>query len=194
MGMSKVLIVIDMQNDFIDGSLGTDDAKNIVKNVCNKIEGVQSDERILVTLDTHNDKYLNTFEGKKLPVEHCIKYTNGWLLNPDVRAILKNHTYKMFEKSCFADQNLIELVGDELRRQRWIESLMIIRPCENKAIEIVGLCTDICVISNALMLRSAFPDIPITVYADCCAGTTKEKHEAALEVMRSCQIDIAYMK
>ena len=173
----KVLIVVDMQNDFIDGSLGTQEAKNIVHSVCEKIRNF--DGKIYVTLDTHQDNYLDTFEGKNLPVEHCIKGTNGWLINQSVRNALRGKDYSFIEKPTFGTTQL----GSS------IQMLSI----ENKGdfeIEMIGLCTDICVISNALMLRAKFPEVKITVDASCCAGVTPESHEASLMTMRMCQIQV----
>ena len=163
--MEKILVVVDMQNDFIDGSLGTEEARNIVEPVCEKIK--KFDGVIFLTLDTHSDDYLETLEGKYLPVEHCIRNTEGWLLNSSVRETIKSKL-----------KGLVEVISHWIRKRR------------NTSIEIVGLCSDICVISNALMLRSAFPDTEITVDASCCAGVTPEKHKAAMEVMKSCQINV----
>lgn len=175
--MEKILIVVDMQNDFIDGSLGTQEARSIVQSVCEKIKDF--DGKIYVTLDTHQDDYLDTFEGKHLPVEHCIKGTNGWILNESVRNALKGKDYIFIEKPTFGTTQLgssIQMLTTENKR--------------DFEIEVIGLCTDICVISNVLMLRAKFPDKKITVDASCCAGVTPEKHKAALEVMKSCQIDV----
>lgn len=173
----KILVVVDMQNDFIDGSLGTQEALSIVQPVCEKIKNF--DGKIYVTLDTHQDNYLETFEGKHLPVEHCIKGTNGWILNPLVRDALKGQDYNFIEKPTFGTTQL----GSSLQ----------MLTVENKGdfeIEIIGLCTDICVVSNALMLRAKFPDVKITVDASCCAGVTPESHAAALTTMKMCQIDV----
>lgn len=174
--MEKILVVVDMQNDFIDGSLGTEEARNIVEPVCEKIK--KFDGVIFLTLDTHSDDYLETLEGKYLPVEHCIRNTEGWLLNSSVRETIKSKLYGHVEKNTFADKGLVEVISHWIRKRR------------NTSIEIVGLCSDICVISNALMLRSAFPDTEITVDASCCAGVTPEKHKAAMEIMKSCQINV----
>lgn len=176
--MVKYLIIVDMQNDFIDGVLGSAEAQKIVGNVVNKINSSNYD-KIFDTLDTHEDNYLDTHEGKYLPVEHCINATYGWLLNKDIRNALKNKDYQIITKNSFGSRQLIST----------LQMLTI----ENKGcceVELAGVCTDICVVSNALMLRSAYPDIDISVDANCCAGTTPEKHEAALTVMKSCQINI----
>lgn len=170
----KVLIVIDMQNDFIDGPLGTPEAKAIVPNVVKKIDEWDSD--IVFTMDTHDDRYFNTREGRYLPVEHCIQFEQGWCLNTDVyyRFVNKNNHVQITQapKCQFALYHLWEYV------KKYTE------------IEIVGLCTDVCVVSNALLLRTFLPEVDITVDASCCAGTTPEAHKAALTVMKSCHINI----
>ena len=167
----KVLIVVDMQNDFIDGSLGTPEAMAIVPNVAAKISQYNIDEECIVyTLDTHTDNYLETNEGKHLPIKHCIKGTKGWFLRPEVNFL--NAFY--IEKSSFGYKNWSDFFAD-----KFVEE-----------IELVGLCTDICVVSNALILKSLFPNIRIFVDASCCAGTTPGNHKAALTVMKSCQIEV----
>lgn len=171
--MSKALVVVDMQNDFIDGSLGTKEAEGIVNEVVKTIEDPSYD-RIFVTMDTHEKNYLHTFEGEHLPVEHCIKDTPGWELNKDVQEALKGKNYKVIEKPTFGSWTLVQEIGQ-------------MHPDE---IALVGLCTDICVVSNALLLRSLLYQTKITVLANACAGVTVEKHKAAVEVMRSCQIEV----
>ena len=173
--MKKILIVVDMQNDFVDGALGTQEAVEIVGNVVSKIAGF--DGRILATLDTHHSDYLNTAEGKKVPVPHCIGGTQGWLLNGKVLYALSEKDYKTIEKPTFGSTQLVE----ELRR---------IREQEEIEVELIGLCTDICVVSNALLLKAHFPEMRISVDASCCAGVTPGTHQAALETMKMCQIDI----
>lgn len=171
--MKKLLIVIDMQNDFIDGAFGSKEAQQIVPKVVNKINSWDGD--IAYTLDTHFDNYSETYEGCYLPV-HCIYATNGYYLTPDVASAFREKTkeIKPFHKSTFSS---IELA-------LWIWGLRY------DYIEIVGLCTDICVISNAMLIKAYNPEAEIVVVADCCAGSTKEKHEAALSVMQSCLITI----
>lgn len=166
----RTLIVVDMQNDFIDGSLGTKEAQAIVPNVKAKIaEYRKRGDRIIFTRDTHGDDYLSTPEGKKLPVEHCIKGTEGWEIADGLE--VPNCDY--VNKSTFGwlhwKDNSSFGVG---------------------TIELVGLCTDICVVSNALILKAAFPNAEITVDAGCCAGVTPETHKAALETMKMCQINV----
>ena len=172
----KTLIVIDMQKDFIDGALGTKEAVEIVPKVKQKIaEYVNRGDEIIFTRDTHSENYLNTHEGKNLPVPHCIKGTEGWEIPsgidiPECRHIDKTtFGYDCWEFEPFDGEYKVGDIDE---------------------IEIIGLCTDICVVSNALILRATYPEFEITVDASCCAGTTPEMHEAALDVMRSCQINI----
>ena len=174
--MSNVLVVVDMQNDFIDMALGTPEAQAIVQNVVDKINNFEG--KVFATLDTHSDDYLETAEGKKLPVPHCIRGTEGWRVNKDVKKALKNKEAQFIEKNTFGSTLLPMSICDATRLN------------DNDTIEIVGLCTDICVVSNALILKAEFPDITMKVDSKCCAGVTPAKHEAALEVMRSCQIDV----
>ena len=177
----KVLIVIDMQNDFIDGSLGTKEAEAIVPSVCKKIREARSENALIfATKDTHAANYLETREGRFLPVEHCIKDTKGWQINSKVQEALEDAG--IIEKYSFGSLALPDTIAEELR-------IRGITP-ENTEIELVGLCTDICVISNALILKARFPETDIKTDSSCCAGVTPEKHLAALETMRSCQIEI----
>ena len=173
--MKKVLVVVDMQNDFVDGALGTKEAVSIVENVVNRIENF--DGKILATLDTHENNYMDTAEGKKLPVPHCIRMTNGWLLNEKVMMALSDKDYKTIEKKTFESTRLV----NEIRK---------IKGNDDLEIEFVGLCTDICVVSNVLLLKAYFPEVKMTVDANCCAGVTPEAHNAALVTMKSCQIDV----
>ncbi len=168
----KLLVVVDMQKDFVDGSLGTDEAAAIVGNVAEKIKNW--DGEIVCTLDTHRENYLQTQEGRFLPVEHCIRDTAGWQLDDKVARALGEREYVVLEKPTFGSEKLVEYVSS-------------LNP---ESIELIGLCTDICVVSNALLLKAAFYETPISVDASCCAGVTPQKHEAALEVMRSCQITV----
>ena len=173
--MKHFLIVVDMQNDFVDGVLGSKEAVAIVPQVVKKIEGF--DGEIFATLDTHLENYLQTAEGKKLPVPHCIKGTQGWQLNRDVAAALEQKGYTAVEKTTFGSVALPSLLAQAAEGEPF-------------DIEMIGLCTDICVVSNALLLKAIYQETPIAVDAACCAGVTPEKHEAALETMRSCQIDV----
>lgn len=165
--MKKTLIVIDMQKDFINGSLGTKEAVSIIENVKRKIKEYEDNgDEIIFTRDTHHENYLNTNEGRKLPVEHCIKGTEGWKIWEGLevgKAIyIDKHTFGYMN---WKDYNL-----------------------EN--VELVGLCTDICVVSNALIIKATYPEIPVKVDSSCCAGVTPESHKAALTTMRMCQIEI----
>lgn len=173
--MKKFLVVVDMQNDFIDGALGTKEACAIVSAAAKKIADFEGE--IFVTYDTHFDDYMDTAEGKKLPVPHCIKDTDGWKLDKKIAAALKGKKYTPVEKYTFGSVKLPELI----RKAAGTEAF---------SIELIGLCTDICVVSNALLLKANFAETPISVDEKCCAGVTPEKHNAAIETMRSCQIDI----
>ena len=172
--MRKVLVVIDMQNDFIDAALGTPEAVAIVDAVKDKIASYPATD-VFATMDTHGADYLQTQEGANLPVEHCIKGTQGWQLSACIAEALDSaHIY---EKPTFGSVALaqdLKALADE----------------QDIEIELVGLCTDICVVSNALLLKAFMPEVRISVDARCCAGVTPEKHRAALETMRSCQIHI----
>ena len=171
--MRKLLVVIDMQNDFIDAALGSEEAVAIVEPVKEKIRSYPAED-IYVTMDTHGEDYLETQEGKYLPVEHCIKGTDGWQIREDIEDLLTDEA-KIFEKPTFGSTELAE-------------SLRALSENEEIEIELVGLCTDICVVSNAMLLKAFMPEVKISVDAACCAGVTPERHAAALETMRSCQI------
>lgn len=173
--MKKVLIVVDMQNDFVDGALGTKEAAAIVDNVVKTIESFEGE--VIATMDTHADNYMDTAEGKKLPVPHCIKDTDGWKINEKVFFALKKKNYRVVEKPTFGSVKLVDIIG-ELAKEEELELLLL------------GLCTDICVVSNALLLKANFPEMKISVAADCSAGVTPESHAAALLTMKMCQIDI----
>ena len=173
----KILIVVDMQNDFVDGALGSAEAQAIVKPAAEKIRACrEAGYTLIATLDTHDKDYLNTSEGKKLPVAHCVRGTQGWQLNPEIREALGE--CMQIEKITFGSVDLPAAVAREAEG------------AEKLTIELIGLCTDICVVSNALILKAHFVDADMKVHASCCAGVTPAKHEAALETMRSCQIDV----
>ena len=172
--MRKILIVIDMQNDFIDAALGTKEAVSIVESVKEKIRSYPEKD-VIATMDTHDADYMKTQEGRNLPVMHCIKGTEGWQIRPDIADLLKEA--KIYEKPTFGSTALAADLK-ELSDREEIE------------LELVGLCTDICVVSNALLLKAVMPEVKICVDAACCAGVTPLKHLAALETMRSCQIEI----
>ena len=173
--MKKILVVVDMQKDFVDGALGSKEAVAIVPNVVNKIKDFEGD--IFVTYDTHFENYMDTNEGKNLPVPHCIKGTDGWELNEEVAKALANRKYTPVEKITFGSVDLPGLVGKAAGDEEF-------------TVELVGLCSDICVVSNALLLKANFPEMNILVDAACCAGVTVESHEAALTTMKMCQIEV----
>ena len=172
--MKNVLIVVDMQKDFVDGALGTKEAVSIVDNVVAKIKEFDGD--VLATYDTHGENYMDTQEGKKLPVPHCIKGTEGWKLDKKVQEALDEKGFTEVYKPTFGSVDLVEMIRKY--------------DVENTQIQLIGLCTDICVVSNALLLKANFPEMNISVDAACCAGVTPEKHLAALETMSSCQIEV----
>ena len=171
--MSKVLVVVDMQNDFITGTLGTKEAQAIVPAAAEKIRQRKAEGyEIFVTMDTHGADYLNTQEGKHLPVEHCIRESTGWELQQDIAAAAGES--RIYEKNTFGSK---ELMSDLAEMQP-------------ECIEFIGLCTDICVVSNALGVKAWLPETPIYVDSRCCAGVTPQSHQAALDTMASCQIQI----
>ena len=172
--MRKILVVVDMQNDFIDGALGTAEALAIVENVKARIREYDPAD-VFVTMDTHAPNYLETQEGRNLPVEHCIKGTNGWQIRSDIAALLPD--WHIYEKPTFGSVALANDIAE-------------IAAAEEIEIEVLGLCTDICVVSNALMLKAYMPEVQISVDPSCCAGVTPESHEAALKTMQMCQIRI----
>ncbi|WBY63353.1 cysteine hydrolase family protein [Thermocaproicibacter melissae] len=170
----KCLVVVDVQNDFITGALGTEEARLMLPRLLKKVREFEGD--IYLTQDTHTEEYLKTQEGRMLPVPHCIAGTDGWRFPAELEQLRQERKAKVYEKSCFGSTRLMADLK-KIYDQKNLDS-----------IEIVGLCTDICVVSNALMLKAAMPELPIYVDADCCAGVSPEKHEAALSVMESCQI------
>ena len=177
----KVLVVVDMQKDFIDGVLGTPEAQAIVPNVINKIKKYAADEDsyIIFTKDTHFQDYLESAEGKKLPVPHCIAHTEGWKIPYELIEAAGDADINVLNKFTFGLYDMPLVIIDEANdREEEIES-----------IEVIGLCTDICVISNAMILKSAFMDTPIIVDSSCCAGVTPGSHQNALNAMKMCQID-----
>lgn len=170
----KYLIVVDMQKDFVNGALGTNEAARIVPAVLQKVENFEGE--ILFTKDTHFENYLSTREGKQLPVEHCIKGTDGWMLIEELEQYCASHSSVVYEKNTFGCKKLAE----DMLAKHERESI--------DSIELIGLCTDICVVSNALLLKAFLPDVEIAVDAGCCAGVTPAAHQAALQTMESCQI------
>ena len=172
--MRKILLVIDMQNDFINGALGTPEAEAIVGRVAEEIRKYPT-ENVIATRDTHTEDYLNTQEGRKLPVVHCVRGTPGWKLHPEIAAALKGAA--IIDKPTFGSKELAE-------------KLSLLSEQDDLEVTLAGLCTDICVISNALLLKAFLPETPIRVIASGCAGTTPQNHRAALHVMKMCQIEI----
>lgn len=171
MDRKKLLVVVDMQNDFIDGALGSKDAAAIVDRVCEKIDSW--DGYVCFTMDTHYDDYPDSVEGKHIPIEHCINETWGWQLNEKISEHRSEKAFVVY-KYTFGSTDLADLVND----------------LEINEIQLVGLCTDICVASNAIVLRASAPEATISVDASCCAGTTPENHRLALAIMKQCCIDI----
>ena len=164
------LIVVDMQKDFVDGALGTGEAVSIVPAVLARVKQAKADgETIIFTRDTHEENYLDTQEGKNLPVKHCIRGTEGWKIIPELRP----YADTVFDKPTFGSRNLGEYLGSQK---------------DIGKITVIGLCTDICVISNALLIKAFLPEVPIVVEEKCCAGVTPASHRTALTAMKSCQI------
>ncbi len=172
--MHQLLIVVDMQKDFIDGALGTKEAEAIVPAVAEKIRRFPG--QVIFTRDTHGENYLRTQEGRRLPVPHCLKGTPGWEIRPELLALAPEA--ELVDKPGFGS---VELA-------RRLARLHEAQPLDG--VTLVGLCTDICVLSNALLLKAFLPEVPLTVDAACCAGVTPESHRHALEAMKSCQIQV----
>lgn len=171
--MQDILVVVDMQNDFIDGSLGTKEAVQIVPGVEKKIREFSG--TVLFTRDTHSANYMETQEGRNLPVEHCIKGSKGWQICPALEAL---RTTEAFDKPTFGSEEL----GRALQKMNEKETI--------GSITLVGLCTDICVISNAMLIKALLPEVPVIVDAACCAGVTPDSHANALKAMEMCQIKV----
>jgi len=170
----KLLLVIDMQNDFIDGALGTPEAAAIVADVAEHIRAF--DGPVICTLDTHTEDYMHTAEGRSLPVVHCVKGTRGWELNSAIAKAAKDAGALLLTKPAFGSTELPGVIRDDYP--------------DVDSIEMVGICTDICVISNAMILKAFLPEIPLSVDSSLCAGVTPEQHQNALEAMKPCQIEI----
>jgi len=171
--MKKILVVVDMQNDFIDGALGSAEAASIVKGVAERVDEFSGE--VIFTRDTHFENYLSTAEGKKLPVEHCIKDSYGWQISS---AITVPESARIFDKKTFGSAELCQTLAAENEKDKIDE------------IELVGLCTDICVISNAFLLKAFLPECEITVNSALCRGVTDESHRKALSAMEASQIKI----
>ena len=173
--MKHFLVVVDIQKDFVDGSLGTAEAVAILENAAAKIKAFQGE--IFVTFDTHFENYMDTAEGKKLPVPHCIAGTDGWQLHEKIAAALEEIPHTPVKKLTFGSVELPELIRQAAAG-------------EDFDVTLIGLCTDICVVSNALILKANFPEKEICVDAACCAGVTPQSHDAALTTMQMCQIRV----
>ena len=175
--MSKLLVVVDMQVDFVNGALGTKEAEAIVPAVVKKIEAeIAAGSTVVFTRDTHQANYPETQEGRNLPVIHCVEETEGWQLIPELRSLAAGR--KIFNKDTFGSIRLAHYVAANAFANVF------------DTIELIGLCTDICVISNAMILKAAAPEVPVSVCAECCAGVTPESHKNALDAMKICQIAI----
>ena len=166
--MNKILIVVDMQNDFVSGSLGTAEARDIVTKLRAKLDSFDGD--VIFTRDTHNEEYLKTNEGKHLPVEHCIKGSWGWEIIDELKPYVK----KTIDKPTFGSTELVEYLKTK----------------NYDSFELCGLCTDICVVSNALLIKANFYEAEVSVDSTCCAGVTVNSHNSALETMKMCQIEV----
>ncbi len=171
--MQDILIAVDLQNDFIDGALGTPEAVAIVPRVREKVAGFAG--KVLFTRDTHQDNYLDTQEGRRLPVPHCIEGTDGWQICDAVKPLIQG---KVFDKPSFGSVELGQMLRQENEEN------------EIRSITLVGLCTDICVIANAMLIKAFLPEVKIVVDASCCAGVTPQSHKNALEAMKMCQIEV----
>ncbi len=174
--MDKILVVVDMQNDFVTGALGTKEAQAIVGNVADKIRNF--DGTVVFTRDTHGEDYMETQEGHNLPVTHCIEGTKGWEIIPELQELAADK--KIFDKYTFGSVELAEFIRERAEAANG-----------DLSVELIGVCTDICVVSNALLIKAFSREIPISVDSSCCAGVTVAAHDAALATMKSCQIAVA---
>ena len=184
-------VLVDLQNDFISGTLGSEAAQKIIPNVVKYI--MENRSHMILTRDTHFENYLKTKEGSLLPVEHCISHSEGWQINKDVMKAVEasGFTYTLLDKKTFGSFEIEKIIRNLLfyiQTSEWMDYSK--SDGKDLDIRIMGLDTDICVVSNALILKAAFPEADISVIENCCAGTTPEKHQAALDVLRSCQIEI----
>jgi nicotinamidase-related amidase len=175
----KVLVIVDAQNDFITGSLGSEEAKKVVPNIMCKIESYEDEDLIIATLDTHTDDYLKSQEGKYLSVKHCVVNESGWYMHKDISAsFVCSGNPNSVLKNTFGSIDLPHVISNQSTGE------------EIESIELVGYVLDICVISNALLLKAFFPEVPITVDTNCCAATSPEAREAAKIILKSCQIEV----
>jgi len=174
--MNKKLVVIDMQNDFVTGALRNEDAIKIVPDVVEVVKNFKGD--VIFTRDTHGENYLNTQEGAKLPVAHCIRNTDGWNIIPELEEFVKDN---WINKPTFGSLELANTLLNEYKETNYSKDFEI---------TLIGVCTDICVVSNALLLKAYMPEVTINVIERCCAGVTKESHKNAIETMKMCQINV----
>lgn len=187
--MKRVLVIVDMQNDFISGSLGTEEAEAIVPVMQDRIKEYQDGETIVVfTKDTHFSNYLDTQEGKMLPVPHCIKGTEGWSIDKRISSIVDNGNFLKYASGTVINSRINKETFGSVFLSSLIE--MWSEDKELEEVVLMGVCTDICVVSNALLIKAYCPEVLVTVDASCCAGVTPERHKAALETMKSCQINV----
>ena len=187
----KVLIVVDMQNDFIFGSLGSEAAQAILPNVVKKVQEYENSQSLVIfTLDTHTEDYFNTLEGKNLPILHCIKDSKGWELAEDITTFFKSSSCIKYSSGEINDNKLLKSTFGSYDLINALYTLELEQNEKIEEIELCGLVSNICLVSNAIMTKMAFPEILITVDSTCCAGTSLEEHEAALKIMRSCQINV----
>lgn len=181
----KLLVIVDAQNDFITGSLANPEAQAAIPRMVKRIGELSQDTLVLFTKDTHYDNYLETEEGKNLPVKHCIYMTEGWSIHDAVSAAVK--------KGNFASWNTSEIINSRILKETFgsVKLAELIRSLDGvEEVLFMGFCTDICVVSNVLLVKAYCPELKITVDASCCAGVTPQKHKAALETMKSCQIQV----
>ncbi len=170
----RALVIVDVQNDFVSGALGSDEARAMLPRLLDKARSFQG--RLVFTMDSHGKDYLSTQEGRLLPVPHCLRGGEGWRLVPELNEFARDHGSHIFQKDSFGSVDLASAVADWARRG------------EIDGVELVGLCTDICVVSNALLIKAFSPELEVRVDASCCAGVTPLRHLQALEVMKSCQV------
>ena len=174
--MDKILVVVDMQKDFVTGALGSAEAQQIVPEVVKKVTNF--DGTVVFTRDTHHENYMETQEGKNLPVPHCFEGTDGWEIIPELAELSKGK--KIFDKPTFGSKELAQFIKEEADKRNG-----------ELSVELIGVCTDICVVSNALLIKAYNTEIPVSVDAKCCAGVTPQSHNAALATMKSCQVQVA---
>ena len=188
----KIVVVIDMQNDFIDGALGSPEARAIVPTMVERLKELDSSENLLLfTKDTHQANYSETQEGKKLPVEHCIEDTHGWSINKEISSFCDYGSHFMgYSSNTIRKSRILKPTFGSLELADTIRDISYDKNYNIEEVILMGVCTDICVVSNALLLKAYCPEIPITVDASCCAGVTPESHAAALTTMKMCQVNV----